>query len=528
MVIALRRVYRSFTGPSGSLMVRMRPAARGYVFVEVPQMFTVAMLPILPFTMTVTADEKRPGGSPEGTVLDRIVDRNAGMLIASVQELVRIPSFAGEPETGAPFGPGPQKALLRVLEIAERLGFSTTNLDNFAGFAEFGSGSEYIMALGHIDTVPEGGDWAYPPFGGEIHEEKIYGRGALDDKGPALAALFGARAVMESGLPLSRRVRVVFGADEETGEEDVRRYLSRERPPLTGFTPDADFPVVFAEKGILWVALEKKLGAPAHGTFVSAITGGTVANMVPDTATAEIRTVHPEITLKQCGAEPLASCSLVSTTPGEGEIHVHARGLSAHASKPEEGKNAIQELLAFLSEQKLSPGGMTDAIRFLCRGLAKETDGKSFGLAARDDVSGALTLNAGMIETRGDLLVLTLDIRYPVTAVTDRILGILREKAKEGGFSARVLKHQPPLHQPRDSLPVTKLLKVYREATGDQSPPVAIGGGTYARRMPNIVAFGPYRPGVRYPIHARDECIAIDELVKLAKIYARAIREMAE
>ncbi|HXX55048.1 MAG TPA: Sapep family Mn(2+)-dependent dipeptidase, partial [Methanoregula sp.] len=378
-----------------------------------------AMLPILPFTATISTDEKR-GESPEGALLDRIVERDAETLVASVQELVRIPSAAGEPEPGAPFGPGPQKALLRALEIAGRLGFSTTNLDNYAGFAEFGSGKEYVMALGHVDTVPEGGNWTYPPFGGEIHDGKIYGRGALDDKGPALAALFGARAVMESGLALSRRVRVVFGADEETGEEDVRRYLSKESPPVSGFTPDADFPVVFAEKGILWVELGKKLGPPAHGTFVTTITGGTVPNMVPDSAAAEIRTVHPEITLKQCGTEPLASCSLVSTTLGVGEIHVRARGMSAHASKPEEGKNAIQELLAFLSEQKLSPGGMTDAIRFLCRNLAKETDGKSFGLATSDEVSGALTLNAGMIETRGNLLVVTLDIRYPVTAVADR------------------------------------------------------------------------------------------------------------
>ena len=492
-------------------------------------MFTPMIMPFLSSPGILIAAGREPSPElPEGKVLDRIVERNAEMLVASVQELVRVRSVAGEPVPEAPFGPGPRDALVRVLGIAERLGFTTQNLDNCAGFAEFGDGGEYVMALGHVDTVPEGGNWTYPPFGGEIHDGKIYGRGAVDDKGPALAALFGARAVKESGLPLSRRVRVVFGADEETGDRDVARYLTREEPPAAGFTPDADFPVVFAEKGILWVELEKSLTSPAHGTVVTSITGGTAANMVPDAAAAEIRTVHPEITLRQCGTEPMASCALVGATPGTGEILIHARGMSAHASKPEEGKNAIQELLSFLAGQKLSPGGMTDAIRFLSRTLQKETDGKSLGLAMKDGVSGPLTLNAGIIDAGEGHLRLTLDIRYPVTAGADRILGLIREKAQEGGFAARMVKHQPPLNQPKDSGLVTKLLEVYRRTTGDRSPPVAIGGGTYARRMPNIVAFGPYRPGVSYPIHAQDECIATDELVALAKIYARAIWELAK
>ena len=463
-----------------------------------------------------------------GTSLDAIVERNTEMMVSSVQELVRVQSVAGDPEPGAPTGTGPRDALIQALHIAERLGFSTVNLDNYVGYAEFGEGSEYVAALGHVDVVPEGGNWTHPPFGGEIHNRNIYGRGSLDDKGPALAALFGARAVMESGLPLSKRVRVIFGTDEETGDKDLQYYLSKEKPPVAGFTPDADFPAVFAEKGILWVELEKKFVTPVQGTIVTAIAGGTATNMVPDAATAEIRTVHPEITLRRCGEHPHESCTLIDTKTRDGEILVRARGESAHASKPEEGKNAIQELLAFLADQKLSPGSMTDAIRFFYLAIGKETDGKSFGLALRDEVSGALTLNAGLIDAGVGHFRLTFDIRYPVMVSFDRVLGLIRAKAKEGGFSVTMVKHQPPLHYPLGSALVTTLLGVYRESTGEGTPPVAIGGGTYARRMPNTVAFGPYRPNVVYPIHKQDECIGIDDLVALAKIYARAIYALAK
>lgn len=466
-------------------------------------------------------------GSSPGASLDAIVDRNTGMMVASVQELVRVRSVAGEPGPGTPAGTGPRDALVLALHIAERLGFKTTNVDNYAGFAEFGNGDEYVGALGHIDVVPEGGNWTYPPFGGEIHEGKIFGRGALDDKGPALAALFGARAVMESGLPIQKRVRVIFGTEEETGDRDIRYYLSKEKPPVAGFTPDADFPVVFAEKGILWIELEKKFDTPAHETIITAITGGTVANMVPDAAAAEILTVHPEITLRRCGEVPHTSCTIIETKAGKGGITIRALGESAHASKPEEGKNAIQALLVFLADQKLSPGAMTDAIRFFSKTLAMETDGKAFGLASCDEISGALTLNTGLIDAGVGHFRLTFDIRYPVTISVESIIGLVQKKASEGGFSVRTIKDQPPLHYPVDSELVSTLAGVYRESTGDETPPVAIGGGTYARKMANIVAFGPYRPNRAYPIHKQDECIAIDELVALAKIYARAIYALA-
>ena len=185
-------------------------------------------------------------------------------------------------------------------------------------------------------------------------------------------------------------------------------------------------------------------------------------------------------------------------------------------------------LLGFLASQKLSPGAMTDAVRHFSRTIGCETNGNSFGVMVSDAPSGNLTLNAGRIEATDSVFRLTLDIRYPVTHDKTAIVNRIRATMRGTGFSGKILKHQPPLHYPADSGLVRTLSTVYREQTGTMSPPVAIGGGTYARRLPNVVAFGPYRPGQDPPIHRHYECIAIDELIAIAKIYAHAIYELAK
>jgi succinyl-diaminopimelate desuccinylase len=466
--------------------------------------------------------------SPEEDRIDAIIGRDAGDLITAVQELVRIRSVAGDPAPDAPFGPGPAEALRKALEIAAGLGFRTVNMDNYIGYAEYGDGDEYVAVLGHLDTVPEGGNWTYTPFGGELHEGRIYGRGALDDKGPALAALFGLKAVMESGLPLSRRVRVMFGTNEETGSLDVRHYLSREKPPAIGFTPDADFPVVFAEKGILWITFEKTLSPYSSGPLLRRMGGGIAVNMVPDEAFAELRTEHPEDLVRRCADFSRSTGYTLRAEHREEEVMIRSEGVSAHASTPEKGKNAIMQLIAFLAT--LDPGysDTFDAIRFFNQCIGMETGGSSFGLGISDMRSGALTLNAGKIEITDTLFRLTIDIRYPVTFHREAVMDRVNIAIRRSGFSVTIGKYDPPLYHPVDSPLIQALAEVYRRCEGDETPPVAIGGGTYARRLPHIVAFGPYRPGQKLSIHSRDECVTRDELIADARIYAHAIYALAK
>ena len=178
------------------------------------------------------------------------VDSFKDEMIQSILELVRIDSVEGEASEDAPFGHGVKQALLRALDIGGRLGFDTVNLDNRIGYAQYGRGEDsYVCAIGHVDVVPAGEGWKQPPFSGYMENGTIYSRGVLDNKGPVLACLYGLAALKKLDLTLKHPVRIIFGCDEETGFEDLKYYLTKENPPIYGFTPDCKYPVVYSERG---------------------------------------------------------------------------------------------------------------------------------------------------------------------------------------------------------------------------------------------------------------------------------------
>ena len=175
------------------------------------------------------------------------IDENRDQLVEHVRQMVRIDSVEREARDGAPFGPGVKKALDLALSISRDMGFETVDLDGYIGYAFYGRGEDY--AMGHVDVVPAGEGWKEPPFNGHMENGVIYSRGVLDNKGPVMACLYGLAAVRALGLPLRHPVRIIFGCDEETGFEDLRYYLSKEKPPVYGFTPDCKYPVVYSERG---------------------------------------------------------------------------------------------------------------------------------------------------------------------------------------------------------------------------------------------------------------------------------------
>lgn len=177
------------------------------------------------------------------------VDRLKDRFITSVLELVRIDSVEREACEGAPFGPGVKQALECALDISGQLGFDTVNLDHYIGYAQYGRGEDYVCAIGHVDVVPAGEGWKQPPFSGYMENGVICSRGVLDNKGPVMACLYGLAAIKEAGLVLKNPVRIIFGCDEESGFEDLKYYLAKERSPLYGFTPDCKYPVVYSERG---------------------------------------------------------------------------------------------------------------------------------------------------------------------------------------------------------------------------------------------------------------------------------------
>ena len=454
--------------------------------------------------------------------LTECVKRREPELLACLQENLRIPSVQGEPEPGMPYGREIRRSLDHVLAAAEALGFSAVNMDGQLGWCEYGSGEEMVAVLGHLDVVPAGDDWSFDPWGGKIQDGRIFGRGTMDDKGPSIAALFALAALRESGLPIRRRIRLIFGCNEESGSGDMKYYLAHGGEiPVMGFTPDGEYPVINGEKGIINVTYGRELDQIGDLKLLS-IHGGTAPNVVPASASAKLACPR-EL------AERIARLSApkLRYTVTEQGLFVESEGVNAHGSTPELGENALGRLVLALDTLPLE-GQTAQAIHFLAQTLGMETDGASAGIALSDDVSGKLTLNWGTLDVENGKLLMKINYRYPVTKRCDDCAPILDEKFAAAGFTKEAQLHKEKLYVPEDSSLIRTLMKVYREQTGLEGKPKSIGGGTYAKSLPNIVAFGPIFPGDEIREHKPDEFLELSRLMQNAQIIAAAMYEMAK
>lgn len=449
-------------------------------------------------------------------------------LVASVQEICRIKSVSDTPAPGKPFGEGVAKSLDCALELSEKLGFKTANLDGFAGYAEYGEGEEYVAILGHLDVVPEGEGWEHPAYAAEIHDGKIYARGAMDDKGPTLAALYGLKAVIDEGLKLSKKVRVIFGTCEETASSDLEYYLSKEEQPIAGFTPDAEFPVIHAEKGLTTFKLVQDLKAKSTGIVLKSLCGGTRSNVVPDSCTAKVVCSNQDELISNIAEFSKTSGYDISGEKTGSEVTITSNGLSAHGSTPQLGKNAISQMFAFLGTLDFGDSDIQSFIKFYNDYIGMDCYGEKFGIALEDEVSGRLSFNMGIANVDEDKAELVINARYPVTFKLEDMETPLKKRLEGTPVRLENFHGGKPLYFPKDHVLVKKLMNVYKECTGRDDQPIAIGGGTYAKGMKNIVAYGPCFPGEEEVIHQPNEFVTIDNLVAAAKIYGRAIYELAK
>lgn len=439
--------------------------------------------------------------------------------VAALQGLLRIRSVEALGEDGTPFGRGAQDCLDYVLRLGADMGFRPHDLDGRCGWLDYGEGEELVVVLGHLDVVPEGTGWTHPPYGAEIADGKIYGRGTVDDKGPMMAALYGLKSLVDSGETLNRRVRILFGLNEETGCECMKYYVqSGQELPALGFTPDGDFPIINGEKGIY--SAFYKIDLPEDGKLYS-FTGGTALNMVPANAEAEL-----DGALYEAAAARAVDVPYLTVAKAGDRVCVAAQGRSAHGSKPELGENAISRLADFLKDLPLTQAEQA-AMAAIARLYPRQTDGASLGIALQDAVSGCMTVNLGTAATNGRALTIGVNLRVPVTYAEGDFHPALTGVMAEAGFVETESSFTPPLYIPADTPLIRTLQEVYTAETGEEATLLSIGGGTYAKTMPNIVAFGPIFPGEPLSEHEPDECIPLDTLRRCTEIYAAAIRALA-
>lgn len=384
--------------------------------------------------------------------------------LSTIISINSVNSNCGEISEAAPLGKGINDAIEAFLAIGKRFGFRTKNLDGYCGYIEMGEGEEMLGIIAHTDTVATGDGWTYPALECSVTDDGVYGRGVIDDKGPALLALYAMKAIADSKVPLRKRVRLIIGGDEESGGcRCMKRYKETEEAPSISFSPDADYPVVFGEKGILRAQI---CGDEVNIAPDFRFEGGKVVNIVPDEAHAVID-----------GKE------------------LSAKGKAAHGSTPQKGENAVLKLAEEISS--LYPESTFARLYSL-------TTASSLGIDIKDEMT-TLTVCPSVLNADSKKCSLTYDIRYPITANGDDVIASIKDRASQKGLTAQILFHEKPLYVPRDSHLVKTLSEIYAEHTGDNREPVAIGGGTYAKSFKNCVAFGVMFPDEPNTMHAPDE-----------------------
>lgn len=447
--------------------------------------------------------------------IDRFTEENTENIFRDIARLVAINSVEGESAEGAPYGPGPKAALELGLQIAEELGLEAVNCENRIGYAVIGGDSDdYLATITHLDIVPATDGWDADPFTMREREGYIIGRGVMDDKGPSVLCLYALKYLKDRGIPLRRPVRALLGANEETGMLDVDYYLEHYPAPAFCFSPDANFPLCNGEKGIYHGRMISRLPL---GNIVD-IRGGVAPNAVPDKAEATVR------------AEKLVGTDRVEVreqAPGLWQLTAH--GVSGHASLPEGTVNAIGLMVEYILDNDLADENERRFLQ-LVRLLNQNTDGSGLGVQADDGLFQPLTIVGGVIGVEEGRMFQTLDSRYPTTTSGAKIAETIQALAGDAA-EVTVDSDSAPFYMSLDNPAVKVCIDAYNAITGENAEPYTIGGGTYARHLPNAVSFGPEhperpQPAFAGPIHGVDEAASKDFLLEALKVYILALIEL--
>ncbi|MDR0921394.1 MAG: M20 family metallopeptidase [Lactobacillales bacterium] len=436
-----------------------------------------------------------------------VTEEHKKSAVAAVKELIQIPSVLDEEDsgTGHPFGKQVVKALDKVLEICKDLGFETfKDPEGYYGYAEIGSGKELFGLLCHMDVVPAGDEknWKTGPFEPTIKDGELIGRGSQDDKGPTMAALFAVKALMDAGVTFNCRIRFIFGTDEETLWRCLDRYNEKEESITQGFAPDAEFPLIYAEKGLLQAYLV------GPGTDEIAVSAPGALNVVPNEA--------PYSGTKL--AEVKASLDKLGFPYEETENGIIVQGQSVHAKDAVEGKNAITRLAMALSD-------ITDfkPIEFLGKVVKENATGENVVGVVKDEQSGQLTMNFASLEITPEQTKIGVDMRIPVTIEKKALVKQLSEAIVPYGLTYEEFDFLDSLYVPLDSKLIKNLLGTYRDITGDMTEPIVSGGATFARTMNQCVAFGAMFPDTPDYMHQANERWELNSMYRAMTIYAEAI-----
>lgn len=453
-------------------------------------------------------------------------------LLQDLKALLRIDSTRDVEHAteAAPLGPGPAKALTTMLEMAERDGFSTKNVDNVAGRIEYGEGAEILGLFGHMDVVPAGPGWTTDPFTPAEENGNLIARGSADDKGPSIAAYYALKIVRDLGLPVNKRIHFILGTDEESEWVGMDRYLKSEPAPDFGFSPDAEFPIINGEKGIATFLITFKPVKPQVAALtMTTFEAGLRPNMVPQEATATIVGTLPDALRSALDTFGPANGVTISTAPVQNGLTITLTGKGAHAQEPKDGVNAATFLATLLAPYDFDPAS-AQFLNAIARLMHEDSRGHLLGVNYTDKVMGDLTASPNLYHfTQDGAQTVAINVRYPQGTDADTIRDQMETALGADVATVTVSGHaQPPHYVSGDDPLVQTLLNVFEQQTGLAGHEQVIGGGTYGRIIARGVAFGAQMPEQENVMHQANEYMPIKDIIKATAIYAQAISELVK
>lgn len=444
-------------------------------------------------------------------------------IINATCEIINIPSiFNDNDNSNTPFGEHTVKALNYVLNLGKSFGFKTKNIDNKCGYIEFGEGEKLLGIIGHLDVVPAEEDWTFKPFNATIANNNIYGRGAIDDKGPVIAALYAMKAVSDN-YKLNKRVRLILGLNEENDWKCIERYKETEEIPNISFSPDANFPCIYAEKTIESLYVSEKYNKDNKLYITKISTNNNAINVVPKYCEvilcygSSINNIENTINDIIKKYDYNINYSLIENN----HIKLTSYGIASHAAHPELGNNAISKLLIVLNDLFNFYNIPLDILKFFVNYIGDDFSGSNLKINYSDE-SGKLTLNTAQFKLENNTLSIGFNLRIPVT-IDYNIIEKQFNKYCNKNLMVNVARIQEPLYISKDNKLVQTLCNIFNDYNSSNYEPQAIGGGTYARAFDNCVSFGPQMPDAKDMCHQADEYISIDNLIFCTKVYAEAI-----
>jgi len=457
--------------------------------------------------------------------LNTYIDKMKDGIVNSTCEIINIPSvFNGN--DGTPFGIHTVEALNYMLDLGKSFGFRTKNIDDKCGYIEFGEGDKLLGIIAHLDVVPAENDWTYSPFNAKIDNGNIYGRGAVDDKGPAIAILYSMKAVADN-YTLDKRVRLILGLNEENDWKCIERYKETEEFPDVAFSPDANFPCIYAEKTIESLYLKQKYIKNPTIYIEDISTNNNAINVVPKYCSVTLGYDNSKITNIKNTVTNIINKYKYNINIEEidnSHIKLISLGTASHAAHPEIGNNALSKMLIILNDLFNEYNIHLNILDYFVKYIGDDYTGKGLGIDFKDE-SGILTLNTAQFILENNCLSIGFNLRIPVTYDYNNIEKEFN-KYCNNNLEVAVTRIQAPLYYNKTHPLVQKLCNIFNDYNYSDLEPIAIGGGTYARAFNNCISFGPQMPNENDMCHQTDEYISIENLIFCTKVYAAAILEL--